>query len=322
MATTTFKFSEDLGNTRFFCGLDVHKRQLAVAIYGKDDAGHEHVKCETFGTDPASLESFFAFTSRYRPKSYGMEATNVYHHVIATLLEQKLKTADWAYDIVVFNPSDATGVPGDHKHDRIDATKIAQFLGAGLLKSGRAVNIVLEDMRAVFRMAARLEQDRTALKNRIKKTLDRAGIRPEGLDLNTQWAVELLNAFCDHEGTLQELIEGLATRPGFPARHVTSITRNADKFTRYLDMSLTAGQRGLIKQDLVELDFKTARIALLAVEIDRIIATRPGLRQSIMNIASIPGITPFSAAWLVSEVGPVSRYPTHRKFSAYCGCCE
>ncbi len=322
MTTTTFEFSEDLDNTRFYCGLDVHKRQLAVSIYGKDDAGHEYVKCETFGTDTQALESLFAFTSRYRPKCYGMEATNVYHHIIATLLEEKAKVTDWTYDIIVFNPADATGIPGYHKHDRLDATQIARYLAAGLLKPGRAINVVLEDMRAVFRMAARLEQDRTAIKNRIKKTLDRAGIRPENLNLNMQWVVELLVALCDHEGTLHSLIDGLGTRPGFNERHVTSIKRNAEKFEPYLNLSLTAGQRALIKQDLVELDFKTARIALLAVEIDRVIASRPGLRQSIMNIASMPGLTPYSAAWLVSEVGPVTRYPTHRKFSAYCGCCE
>nr|MDO8118796.1 transposase [Candidatus Sigynarchaeota archaeon] len=235
MATTTLKFSEDLDNTRFFCGLDVHKRQLAVSIYGKDDAGHEFVKCETFGTDTRSLESFFAFTTPYRPKCYGMEATNIYHHVIATLLEQKAKVVDWIYDIIIFNPSDATGIPGYHKHDRLDATKIAQFLRAGLLKSGRAVNVVLEDMRAVFRMAARLEQDRTALKNRIKKTLDRAGVRPEGFDLNTQWAVELLNVACEHEGTFQELFETLPTHPAFAACHLSPIRRNAPKFEPYLD---------------------------------------------------------------------------------------
>jgi len=322
MTTTTLEFSEHLDNTRFFCGLDVHKRQLAVAIYGKDDAGHEYVKCETFGTDTRSLEALFAFTSRFQPKCYGMEATNVYHHVIATMLEEKAKVVDWTYDIFVFNPADATGIPGYHKHDRLDATQIARYIASGLLKPGRAINVVLEDMRAIFRMAARLSEDRTAIKNRIKKTLDRAGIRPEGLNLNMQWVIELLSALCDHEGTLKELLDGLGTRPGFPERHVTTINRNANKFEPYLNMSLTAGQRALIKQDLVELDFKTARIALLAVEVDHVIATRPGLRQSIMNIASIPGLTPFSAAWLVSEVGPVSRYPTHRKFSAYCGCCE
>ncbi|MHA1764344.1 MAG: hypothetical protein ACTSYC_11415, partial [Promethearchaeota archaeon] len=36
-------------------------------------------------------------------------------------------------------------------------------------------------------MAFRLEKDRTALKNRIKKTLDRAGIRPRFFNLNHQW---------------------------------------------------------------------------------------------------------------------------------------
>jgi transposase len=322
MATTSFKFSEYPGNTRFYCGLDVHKHQLAVSIYGKDDSGHELVKCETFGTDPKSLESFFAFTARFRPVCYGMEATNVYHHVIYTLLEKKSLIVDWTYDIIVFNPSDMTGIPGHHKHDRHDATQIARYLAAGLLKPSKGINVVLEDMRAVFRMAARLERDRTALKNRVKKTLDRAGIRPDKMNLNVQWVGELLYTLIKHDGTLGEAIEWIKKDPGTDKRQLNSLIRNMKKFEPYLDISLTPGQRALINQDLVELDFKTSRVALLAVEIDRIIAIRPGLRQSIMNIASIPGLTPFSAAWLLSEVGPITRYPSHRKFTAYCGCCE
>lgn len=322
MASNTLKFSEYLDNTDFYCGLDVHKYQLAVCIYGKDDAGHEFKKSETFGTDPRALESFFSFTARFQPVCYGMEATNVYHHPIAVLLQKKANIVDWTFETIIFNPSDASGIPGHHKHDRLDAYRIARYLHAGLLKPGQDVNVVLEDMRAVFRTALRLERDRTALKNRIKKTLDRAGMRPRGLDLNRQWVVDFLHALCDRDGTLLDVINELKADDKFPARHQASIKRNFEKFEPYLGIALSGGQKALVKQDLVELDFKTARITLLGVEVDRIVAKRPGLRQSIVNLASIPGLSAFTAAWLVSELGPFSRYPSHRKFSAYCGCCE
>jgi transposase len=322
MASTTLKFSEYLDNTKFYCGLDVHKYQLAVCIYGKDDAGHEYSKCETFGTDPAALESFFSFTARFRPVCYGMEATNVYHHPIATLLEKKANSVDWDFKTIIFNPSDASGIPGHHKHDRLDASRIAKYLHAGLLKPGQDVNVVLEDMCAVFRTAHRLERDRTALKNRIKKTLDRAGFRPRKLNLNSQWVIEFLHALCDRDGTLLEVFTSLKADDNFPARYLASIERNGEKFEPYHGIALSGGQKALVKQDLVELDFKTARITLLGVEVDRLVAKRPGLRQSIVNLASIPGMSAFTAAWLVAEVGPFSRYPSHRKFSAYCGCCE
>jgi hypothetical protein len=71
---------------------------------------------------------------------------------------------------------------------------------------------------------------------------------------------------------------------------------------------------------MVELEFKTTRKTMLSVEVDRIISSRPGLRQSINNIASIPGISPYSAAWLIAEIGDVHRFHDVRAFLAYCGC--
>ena len=56
-------------------------------------------------------------------------------------------------------------------------------------------------------MNARLEMERTALKNRIKKTLDRAGVCPRFLNLNTEWVAAVLFEFTQFTGTVQEFIE-------------------------------------------------------------------------------------------------------------------
>lgn len=77
----------------------------------------------------------------------------------------------------------------------------------------------------------------------------------------------------------------------------------------------------LVRQEMVELEFKTTRKSMLSVEIDRIICSRPGLRQKILNISSIPGISPYMAAWLVAEIGDIARFEDARHFIAYCGCC-
>ncbi len=46
MASTTFKFSEDLGNIKFYCGLDVHKHKFEAVVFGQEDSSHEYVKAE------------------------------------------------------------------------------------------------------------------------------------------------------------------------------------------------------------------------------------------------------------------------------------
>jgi transposase len=111
-------------------------------------------------------------------------------------------------------------------------------------------------------------------------------------------------------------IEGSETQ-----QHASVFERNRHKFDAFLDVVLSHGERALVKQDLAELEFKSARLTLLAVEIDGIIATRPGLKLVIANIASIPGISPYSAAWLVAETGHAAKYQNVKRFLSYCGCC-
>jgi transposase len=321
MTTETFEFSEDLDDIQHYCGLDVHKYELAVAIYARDDTGHEFTKHGTFGTDKRGLQMAWGFARKYKPVSFAMEATNIYHHVIYTFLEERKREASWDFDVLIFNPADAAGLPGRQKNDKVDAKWIARYLAAGLLNSGRPIVTTMEDLRAIFRAANRIEVDRTAMKNRIKKTLDRAGFRPRGFNLNSQWSRDLVFHLADNDGPVSTLLSGFDD-PAHPLHnHAAKLSKNTHKFELYLDIMLSHGQKALIRQDIAELEFKTARKALLAVEIDCIIAIRPGLRALVHAIASIPGFSPFSAAWLLAEVGGVHKYENVSKFLAYCGCC-
>lgn len=322
MVETTFQFSEHLDNTSFYCGIDVHKRQITVSMLAVDETGNEHDKLEVFSTTKEGLEHFWGFVRKFRPVSFAMEATNVYHHVVSNLLFEKRAGAGWEYDVIVASPPDVSGIPGRSKNDRVDATLLARYLRAGFLVPCRRIDTPLEDIRGLFRSAAATSKDRTRLKNRIKKTLDRAGLRPARFDLNAHWARDLVFFLMDHDGTFGSYFNACIEQGGTMAKHAAALVRNKVKFEPYFDVTLTQGQKTLIRQALVELEFKTAQNAMLSVEIDGIIASCPGLRQKIMNIATVPGISPYSAAWLVAEVGDVARFKGNaRKFLAYCGCC-
>ena len=197
---------------------------------------------------------------------------------------------------------------------------MAKYLSKDLLPNGQPIIEVLEDLKEIFRTAARIERDRTALKNRIKKTLDRAGIRPKRFDLNLQWTLELLMYFIDHDHSLVNSIARIFEDEELLRPHRAKIAKNMQAFVPYLNSKLTPPQRAIIRQDLVELDFKTARKALIAVEIDNAILSRPGLRKQAHYIASIPGISPYSALWILAEIGSIKQFPNRNKFLAYCGC--
>ncbi len=321
MASTTFKFSEDLGNIKFYCGLDVHKHQLEAAVFGRDDSGHEYVKAELFSVDPNGLKSFWGFVTPYHPVLFAMEATNVYHHVVALFLEERKRSAQWTFDSMVVPPADAAGLPGKAKNDRVDAERLARYTAAGLLHGGKPIVLVLEDLRALFRAAWHLECEMTAMKNRIKKQLDRGGFRPDKLNLDTQWARDFIHGLAGHEGTVGSYFT-LCTGEGSPLPTIKKVLdRIRPIFKPFFDVMLSVAERALIRQEIVELEFKMARKALLAVDIDQVMALRPALKQLVENIASVPGISMYTATWLVAEVGPIQRYANVRKFISYCGCC-
>jgi transposase len=321
MENDDFKFSEDWAAARFACGVDVHKHQLAVTIYARDDAGLEFAKHNIFHNDQAGLECLWQFAAKYRPAGFAMEATGVYHHALANFLAARQVDCGWAFEVVIANPADARGVPGRQKYDRVDALTIARLYAAGLLKSRTLVVPALEDLKAVFRAAARLERDRTALKNRVKKTLDRAGIRPAGLNLNSEWAREFLYFLTDFQGPLGDALAKCAGDESPLPAHRAKVAKNAAAFAPYAGVTLSSTQQALVRQDLVELEFKTSRKALLAVQVDLVLMARPGLRQVAGYLASVPGISPFAAAWLIAEIGAISRYPSMRAFLSFCGCC-
>jgi transposase len=320
MEKIEFKFLVDYSKPAFYCGLDVHKYELAVAVYCKDDSQSEFLKTNIFSIDTAGLTQFWNFVSKYRPDGFAMEATGIYHHVIYRFLAKKREVVNWPFKIVVVNPADASGIPNRQKFDKIDAENLAKYLSKDLLKTGKPIIEVIEDLKAIFRMALRIERDRTALKNRIKKTLDRAGIRPKGFDLNLDWVRELLYHFIEKEQSLSDYLKQLQEDSDLLKTHRYRIFKNITNFLPYGELCLTNAQRSMIKQDLVELGFKTARKSLLALEIDQLILERPALRQQAFNLSTIPGISPFSAVWILAEIGNISQFKTVRQFLSYCGC--
>ncbi len=317
-----FKRKYDPKDTGACCGLDVHKHQLAVSIFATDDAGCELVKSETFATTPLGLDAFWQFVQPYQPRAFAMEATNIYHHQLAVFLDAQRLRVSWQFDVTIINPADAKALPGKQKNDRVDAEHLARYLHAGLLRGQSRISTPLEDLKAVFRLAAQIEVSRTALKNRVKKTLDRAGIRPRYLNLDTDWARDLLFRLTDHPGPLRTLLDAAATEDDHPlAPHRAILARNRPYCEPFLDIVLTPTQQALVRQDLADLDFQTARKNLLAVEVDRVVASRPGLTALVEHLATVPGLSPFTTAWIVAEVGPVARFKTVRQFLSFCGCC-
>lgn len=316
-----FIFYVDYPEETWYCGLDVHKHKLAVALYSTGVKGSNGLKTAIFSVDADGLNQFWNFVKRYRPLRFAMEATGIYHHLPYNFLTEKSSSADWKFEIIVINPADAAGIPGRPQNDKVDSENLAKYLANGLLKKGKPVVQVLEDLKSIFRMGHRLTKDTAALKNRIKKNLDRAGLRMKKLDLSSLWVGQLLYHFINQEKPLGEFLSE-AIGEGRPLeKHRYIIAKNMELFQPYLAYGLNFAQRVLIRQDLVDLDFKTGRKAVLEVEIEQMLLDYPQLRRHAFNLASIPGISKTTAVWILAEIGSVAQFKDYRSFTAYCGCC-
>jgi len=320
METSDFKFSVDITQHVYFCGLDVHKQECAAVVYSCDDSLHEFTKECLFNTDTTGFTQFWNFVKKYRPHSFVMEATGIFHHIVVRFLEAKQLEVDWSFEIVVVNPSDAANLPGHPKNDKIDATNLARYLAKGLLISGKIPIGVLEDLKAIFRMGVKIERQRTALKNRIIKVLDRTGIRPNGFDLNLEWTRAVLVQLIQNKKTWGENLGGIENSSHPLHEYRTFILKAMPRLSPYAPLSLSPAQNMLIRQNLVELDFQTARKILLAVEVDKILIARPGLRESAALLNSIPGISAYGAVWILAEIGDIKHFYSPRAFQSYCGC--
>lgn len=316
-----FKFYDEWTELLHFCGMDVHKYEIAVAICSAGAFSSKIVKTTIFSADADGLDQFWNFVKKYRPHGFVMEATGIYHHLPFKFLMEKKEKACWNYDIVVVNPSDAAGLPGRQKNDKIDAEHLAVYLSKGLLKDGKPIIQAIEYLKMIFRMANQIEKNCTALKNRIKKTLDRAGIRPRRFILDTLWARHFLYHFIEHEGSLGTFLKEAITEDHALQKHRNTIVKNLSMFEPYLEYSLSSVQRAIIRHNLVELDFKTSSKTLLTVEIEQILVKYPTLRRDAYNLASIPGISPFTAVWILAEITNIKQFKNRRHFASYCGCC-
>jgi transposase len=321
MEENEFIFYVDWTEETWYCGMDVHKHKLAIAMFSPNITGSEGLKTAIFSVTTDGLIQFWNFAKKYRPVKFAMEATGIYHHLPYKYLTTKRSSVDWKFDVIIVNPADAAGIPGRNKNDKVDSINLAKYLASGLLKKGKPIVDVLEDLKAIFRMGKRLKKDMTALKNRIKKNLDRAGLRMKSLDLSTIWTIKLLYYLVRQEKPLGEFLSE-ALKDGHPLeKHRYVINKNMEKFQPYLAYGLTHAQRILIRQDLVELDFKSGREAIFTVEIEQMILDYPQLRRHASNLASIPGISKSNAVWIIAEIGSINQFKNYRSFTAYCGCC-
>lgn len=266
-------------------GLDVHQKTVAACVRIQGPGGQITPQVRTFGTTTIQLQALVGWLQEHGVTDVAMEATGVFWKPVWHLLEPH-------FHLLLVNPRDIRRVPG-RKTDVSDAAWIAQLLQCGLLRSSFVPPREIRELRDLTRARATLEQQTTAVANRIHKLLEDANIKLGSVatDILGVSGRAMLRALADGETDPVRLAD-LAQR---------KLRTKIPALQEALTGAMTAHHRFLLRRLLTQLAFLEDEIASFDRQIAE--ATAP-FATLLARLDTIPGIACRGAENLLAEVGP------------------
>ena len=156
-------------------GIDVHKRQVTVAVRVPDGAGDggeaRAQKVRRFTTFYGALKEMAEWLRAEQVTHVAMEATGVYWRPVFHALAE----VD-GFEILLCNAHHVKNVPG-RKTDATDAVWLAQLCEVGLLRGSFIPPAEIAAIRELTRYRRKLTEERTRETQRLHKVLEDGGIK-------------------------------------------------------------------------------------------------------------------------------------------------
>jgi transposase len=285
------------------CGLDVHQETVVAAVRILGPTGEVTRTVRTFGTTTRELEALAAWLRPFQITDIAMEATGVLWKPVWHVLEP-----DWR--LMLVNPQHLKRVPG-RKSDVQDAEWIAQLLQCGLLHGSFVPPAVIRELRDLTRTRTTLEDETTAVVNRIHKVLEDANIK-----LSTV-ASDIMGV--SGRAMLRALIEGETDPARLAALARGRLRGKQAALIEALHGRVTPHHRFLLNRLLTQVTFLDAEIAQFD---QRIEACTAPFAAAMQRLDQIPGINRRSAETLIAEVGPdMTVFPSAHHLVSWAGVC-
>jgi transposase len=294
-------------------GLDIHKDSVVacVRLMSGSKATRE---CRTFDTTTDGLLSLLEWLVSCRCEVVAMEATGVYWMPVWKIL------SDGPFTMIVANAARIKAVPG-RKTDVNDAAWIADLAAFGLLKASFVPDEDLHELRTLMRTRKQLVREQSSHVQRIQKTLTEANIRMDSVISDVMG----LNG--------RRLIEAMIAGQRDPRKLVALTDRRLKASPKELYDALhgrlTDHHRFLLELHLQQYDALDEAVRAIDREaearlsrLDQRIEPKPGFRDLIRLLVTIPGVSRLSALTILSEIGrDMSRFPTAGHLVAWAGLC-
>jgi transposase len=285
------------------CGLDVHKKTVVACRRRIDENGKVVKEVRSFWTMTRDLLELVDWMREWGVTHVAMESTGVYWKPIWNILEGK-------FEVILVNAQHLKKVPG-RKTDVKDCEWIAQLLQYGLLSKSFVPTRQVRELRDLTRHRSKLVDQRSAVTNRIHKTLEDANIKLGAVatDILGVSGRKMLHAMAEGEQDPEKLAD-MAVR---------QLRKKKTELKESLTGNLTDHHRYMLKILLEQLKFLEGQIEALDKHIQE--KMRP-FEQELQLLDTIDGVDLRTAENLLAETGAdMNQYPTAGHLASWAGMC-
>ena len=301
-------------------GIDVHKHSLTAAVAEKQLDAIKIVKVQPFTTDDTGYAQFWAFVSKYFPKTFVFEASGVYSTYFHEFLDTRNRSGGLNATIVRLNPRVAKQMhfASTNHRDPIDAKSLATIAVMGIAQPFHGFGASdTSKIKELTRTYLRYSRDCTRIKNRIKRLLDRSGIYLRGLDLETNWGCYFTEALAKNKGTVMDAITQVLRDSQIPSISKRALEKHAKQWGFYQNRGLQPEYQELLDMFVVRLVFLNSCMAQIENLLNNLVASDQTLQKQVGFIAAVPGLSVSSALTILSEIGDISYFDNYRSFLNY-----
>ena len=285
-------------------GLDVHKMQITASVrLCTPGAGEPQVETHTFEALASGLDAMVAWLRERAVDAAVMEGTGIYWLAPFEALENA------GIPATLVNARQVKQLKG-RKTDVADSVWLARVCQFGLATPSHVPVKAFRELRVLTRTRRTLVGQRSRVRNRVQKVLDRSGVRVGGV----------LSDVFGANG--RRILDGLA-RGLDPNAILASLSHHvAHKLERLGDalrLELSAVERLVLCDLLREHDALHERLQRLDRDID---ASLEPWRERITLLQTIPGIDRPSACAILAEIGPdLDAFANAERLAAWAGLC-
>jgi transposase len=286
-------------------GIDVGKREIAVAIItGPADQDGE-VKTRAFATTVPALEELREWLIQEGCCSVAMESTGSYWIPVKNILEASVR-------IVLVCPRNHRPERGD-KTDFRDAKNLAHLHRHGLLKGSFLPPRCMVELRDLTRRRKKLQGNLTAEKNRIQKVLEVANVKIGNIvsDVFGVSGQAMVSVLVSGEEITAEQIADLSKR-----RLRLRIPELTEALQRH---QMNEHHRWLISQSVEHAVLLDRQIEQVET---RIAEKLQAWQEQYELLQTIPGVKEMTAATILAEIGAdMSQFESAKHLSHWAGIC-